>query len=352
VGRGRGLGLSRRAALGAAGAAVVVVAGVWVGRQTIYQLIGAYTQRSNLAYEGMETPYAVSQATQLTPNANFYVVSKNVLDPAVIVSDWRLEITGMVNQSRTWDYAGVQGLPAEERAVTFECIANGPGGHLMSTAVWRGVSLAAVIAAAGGAKSGATHVIFSSVDGYQSSLPLADLLEARTLLAYEMNGERLPDAHGYPLRVVVPGRYGEQSPKWLTRIELADHDFKGFYQSQGWSARQLTTTSRIESIAPNQMVKRGPITVRGLAFAGIRGIQKVEVSADNGATWSPAKLVKPLSDQTWVYWSWLWTPPATGAYTLVARATDGTGALQSSITTSTLPAGATGLQHIPVTVVA
>jgi len=78
---------------------------------------------------------------------------KNMLDPTVLVDGWRLEITGMVNQPRTWDYAGVQGLPVETRAVTFECIANGPSGHLMSAALWRGVSLAAVIGATAGRAS-------------------------------------------------------------------------------------------------------------------------------------------------------------------------------------------------------
>ncbi|MFI5276113.1 MAG: molybdopterin-dependent oxidoreductase [Ktedonobacterales bacterium] len=340
--------VSRRAALGAAGAVIV---GVGAGALATRGLIDGYLQRSNLRYEGMETPYAVSQATQLTPNANFYVVSKNALDPTVQVNRWQLEVSGLVRQPRVWNYAQVMALPSETRAVTFECIANGPGGHLMSTARWQGVTLAQVIAEAGGADPTAKYAIFTSVDGYQSSLPLADLLAARTLLAYRMNGVRLPDRHGYPLRVVVPGRYGEQSPKWLTRIELATERFKGLYQAQGWSDGQLHTTSRIEFPASKARIPLAPITVTGLAFAGIRGIQRVEVSADDGATWSQATLRPPLSDQTWAYWSWRWTPTAPGAYTLVVRATDGTGATQTSIQTSTVPNGSTGQHHVSVTVV-
>jgi DMSO/TMAO reductase YedYZ molybdopterin-dependent catalytic subunit len=339
--------VSRRAALGAAGAVIV---GVGAGALATRGLIDGYVRRSNLGYEGMETPYDVSQATQLTPNANFYVVSKNVLDPTVQVDRWQLEVSGLVRQPRVWNYAQVMALPGETRAVTFECIANGPGGHLMSTALWQGVTLAQVIAAAGGADPAAKYAVFTSVDGFQSSLPLADLLAARTLLAYRMNGARLPDRHGYPLRVVVPGRYGEQSPKWLTRIELATERFKGLYQSQGWSDGQLHTTSRIEFPTSKARIPLAPVTVTGLAFAGIRGIQRVEVSADGGATWSQATLKPPLSDQTWAYWSWRWTPSTPGAYTLVVRATDGTGATQTAIQTSTVPNGATGQHHVPVTV--
>lgn len=339
--------VSRRSALGAAGAVALAIG---AGGLAIRGLVGGYLRRSNLGYEGMETPYEVSQATQLTPNANFYVVSKNVLDPTVQLDRWQLEVSGLVRQPRVWNYAQVMALPSETRAVTFECIANGPGGHLMSTALWQGVTLGRVIAEAGGADPAAKYAIFTSVDGFQSSLPLADLLAARTLLAYCMNGVRLPDRHGFPLRVVVPGRYGEQSPKWLTRVELSTERFKGLYQAQGWSDGQLHTTSRIEFPASHAHIPLAPLTVTGLAFAGIRGVQRVEVSADGGATWSQAALKPPLSDQTWVYWSWRWTPPASGAYTLVVRATDGTGATQTATPTSTVPNGSTGQHHVPVVV--
>src|SRR6185437_17041809 len=166
-------------------------------------------------------------------------------------------------------------LPSETRAITLECISNGTGQHLMSTAQWTGITLENLLKLNGGAKPTGKYVIFSSVDGYTSSLPLADLMQARALLAWEMNGQRLPSRHGFPLRVIVPGRYGEQSAKWLTRIELVDQPYKGFYQSQGWSDAPAETTSRID--LPASRVALGAITVAGIAFAGIRGIQKVEV---------------------------------------------------------------------------
>ena len=285
----------------------------------------------------------------ITPNNDFYIVSKNVLDPTVTVSRWRLEVDGLVGKPVSWTYDEVLKLPAETRAVTLECISNQVDGRLMSTAQWRGVLLKTLLERAGGvgAPEG-KHVVFTGVDGYVTSLPLPDLLEARAMLAYQMNGETLPERHGFPLRAIAPGRYGEQSAKWVTRVEITDHEVKGFYQSQGWSAAQLETISRID--APRKQASLGEIPISGIAFAGIRGIQQVEVSVDGGATWQRASLQPPLSDQTWVFWSWTWRPTAHGMYTIVARATDGTGALQTQEKRGTVPNGATGWHEIKVVV--
>ncbi len=338
--------LTRRQAFVALGS---VVLGLGLGAVAVQRLLAAYLARSTV-YDGMKSPYLASQATQITPNDKFYLVTKNVLDPSVEVGKWQLDVTGLVHAPRAFDYEQARALPSETRAITLECISNGVGGTLMSTALWRGISLQQMLTEVGGALTSATQVIFYSVDGFTSSLPLTDLLEAHALLAYEMNGAPLPDRHGYPLRVVMPGRYGEQSPKWLTCIELVDHDYKGFYQSQGWSDRQVFTTSRIEHPLANSTVSTGPQIVRGLAYAGIRGVRKVEVSTDHGASWHAANLVKPLSDQTWVYWTWMWTPPAPGEYMLTVRATDGIGQLQIPTLTSTVPNGATGLHIVKVSV--
>ena len=342
--RGYGSPVSRREALLTTGAtaAVIVVGGV-----VINSLITEYLARSNIAYEGRGTPGLLT--TPITPNSDFYVVSKNVLDPTVVAGRWRLELTGLVQESRSWTYPQLLTLPSETRAVTLECISNEVGSNLLSTAIWRGVTLQSLLDLGGGVGSiPGKHVVFYGVDGYATSLPLMALLEARTLLAWEMNGQALPDRHGFPLRAVVPGRYGEQSAKWVTRIEIIDYDFKGFYQSQGWSAAELETTSRIDQ--PRGQVRPGIVTVSGVAFAGIRGIHRVEVSVDDGATWNVASLVPPLSDQTWVLWNWRWYPSRTGLYRLVARATDGTGSTQTPVQRGTVPDGATGWPSVKVLV--
>jgi DMSO/TMAO reductase YedYZ molybdopterin-dependent catalytic subunit len=336
--------VSRREALAVAGGAAVILV---AGAVATNRLIAGYLAKSNLSYEGMSVPESVRSA--ITPTNDFYIVSKNVLDPTVTVSRWRLEVDGLVGKPISWTYEEILTLPAETRAVTLECISNQVDGRLISTAQWRGVPLKTLLDRAGGvgAPEG-KHVVFYGVDGYVTSLPLPDLLEARTLLAYRMNGETLPGRHGFPLRAVVPGRYGEQSAKWVTRIEVTDHEVKGFYQSQGWSAAQLETISRID--APHTQASLGEIPISGVAFAGIRGVQQVEVSVDGGTTWQRASLQPPLSDQTWVFWNWTWRPAAPGAYTIVARATDGTGKLQTEEKRGTVPNGATGWHEIKVVV--
>jgi DMSO/TMAO reductase YedYZ molybdopterin-dependent catalytic subunit len=337
--------MTRRAALWAAGGVALALV---AGALAFDRLLAAYFARSNLAYEGMGTPTPVAP---LTPAGAFYVVSKNVLDPVVVVDRWQLELGGLVNRTKTWTYAEVLALPSETRAVTLECISNGVGGNLLSTAAWHGVTLQTLLDAAGGVEPSGRYVIFRSVDAYSTSLPLADLLAARTLLAYQMNGAPLPARHGCPLRAVVPGRYGEQSVKWLTRIEIADAPYKGFYQSQGWSDKPVETLSRID--APTARVTRGPqgaIPVGGVAYAGIRGIARVEISADGGATWRDAMVTPPLSDQSWVPWRWTWYPPNPGTYALVVRATDGAGQVQTKADRGTVPNGATGWHRVTVRV--
>jgi DMSO/TMAO reductase YedYZ molybdopterin-dependent catalytic subunit len=336
--------VSRREALAVTGGTAIILA---AGAVATNRLIAGYLARSNLSYEGHTVPESVMSA--ITPNKDFYIVSKNVLDPTVTVSRWRLEVGGVVGKPITWSYDEVLQLPSETRAVTLECISNEIGGRLLSTAQWRGVPLTTLLERAGGvgAPEG-KHVVFTGVDSYVTSLPLPDLLEARALLAYEMNGETLPERHGFPLRAIAPGRYGEQSAKWVTRVEITDHEVKGFYQSQGWSAAQLETISRID--APHKQAPIGEIPIRGIAFAGIRGIQQVEVSVDDGATWQRASLQTPLSDQTWVFWHWTWRPTAPGIHTIIARATDGRGRLQTQKRRGTVPNGATGWHEIKVVV--
>jgi DMSO/TMAO reductase YedYZ molybdopterin-dependent catalytic subunit len=339
---------ARRALL--ARSAVVAAGGVVLGGAGLGGLLSALDARSNLAYEGMTTP---APTAPLTPTSQFYVVSKNVLDPRVTLADWSLEVAGLVREPGRYDLPELRALPMETRAITLECIANGVDGHLISTALWRGIALETLLRARGGTLPGAAHIVFTGADGYVSSLPLADLLAAGTLLACDMNGAPLPDKHGYPLRAIVPGRFGEQSAKWLTRIELAAAPVKGFYQQQGWYAGPLYTISRIDSPGKHDRLPTGQrVRIHGIAFGGTRGIQRVEVSVDGGASWRPASFPAPLSAHAWALWQLDWTPTTPGATELIVRATDGTGAPQIATTRGTVPNGGTGLHRVPVLVVA
>ena len=299
------------------------------------------------SYDGSTTPSPGGVTAPITPNSEHYVVTQNTVDPMPDINLWRLEVGGLVHKPASYTYEEVQKLPSISRAVTLECIANPPRGHLISTAIWQGVTLRTLLEQQGGVQKGASHVAFYSVDGYTVSLPLDELLRVDTLLAWRMNGVDIPQRHGYPMRVLVPDHYGEENPKWLTRIEVTDHFVGGLYSDQGWYNGPLHTMSRIDR--PTDRVSVGHnVEVGGIAFAGSRGIQKVEVSTDGGVSWHEAKLQPALSQDSWVLWTWQWQPILAGTYTLVVRATDGTGDLQTEHMQGTVPNGATGYHVVKV----
>jgi sulfite oxidase len=330
--------------------ALVAVGGLTVGSLGLDALVRMLFARSTVGYDGMSTPaLAGGTVAPITPTAEFYLVTKNVLDPQIVIDDWALDVTGLVDRPGRYDLDALQALSQVTRVVTLECISNQVDGHLISTAQWHGVTLPTLLADRGGALPAGTHVLFTAADGYQSAQGLDELLRGDALIVWEMNGAPLTSRHGYPLRVVVPGYYGEHSPKWLTEIAVVDGQPEGFYQSQGWYWGPVHTISRIDVPALHARLAAGPVHVAGFAYAGTRGIAAVDVSVDNGSTWTPATLNPALSLQSWVLWSWEWMAMP-GTYTLIARATDGAGGVQSSVTQVTTPNGAEGYQRVPVTV--
>ncbi len=302
------------------------------------------------SYDGMSTYPHHNVLPPITPNAEHYVVTQNPVDPTTNIDLWRLEVTGLVKNPGTYTFTEVQQLPSTSRAITLQCISSSVSGHLISTAIWQGVTLRSLLEKHGGVLSNASYVAFYSVDGYNTSLPLNEVLMEDPLLAWRMNGVDLPQRHGYPMRVLIPGRYGEENPKWLTRVELTDHFVGGLYSDQGWYNGLLHTLSRIDYPSGSLPVGR-PVNVGGIAFAGNRGIQKVEASTDGGQTWHVASLQPALSQDSWVFWSWQWTPTQPGTYILSCRATDGTGALQTSHVQGTVPNGGTGYHKVSIQVV-
>lgn len=302
-------------------------------------------------YDGMKTSFQNHIIHPITPNNEHYVVTQNVVDPTPNINVWRLEVGGLVNKPGTYTYEELQKLPSTSRAITLECIANGLADHLIGNAIWQGISFQSLLQLHGGAQPTAKHVAFYSVDGYTVSQPLAVVLEADTLLAYRMNGAELPYRHGYPLRVLIPGLYGEENPKWLTRIELTSDFVAGLYSNQGWYNGPLHTLSRIDQPYKESVITAGEtVAMGGIAFAGNRGIQKVEVSVDGGTSWQPATLDPAISKDSWVFWKATWHPTTPGTYTLTSRATDGTGAPQIAQIQGTVPNGATGYDKLVVTV--
>jgi hypothetical protein len=198
--------------------------------------------------------------------------------------------------------------------------------------------------------------------GYSDSVPLSLAQNNQTLIAVFMNGEKLPVDHGFPARLLVPGLFGMENVKWLNAIEPIAGSYAGFWQQRGWEKfAQVNTMSKFTlpqngaSLAADQ-----PVQLAGVAFAGSRGIRRVEVAAmpashmegsSQNLQWNAAELVPGNSEITWVLWKYSWRPPAKpGNYMLLVRATDGTGGLQTAQRAPTFPNGATGYHTVQVQV--
>ena len=289
---------------------------------------------------------------EITPVENFYVVSKNFSDPIVSEQGWTLNVGGLVNNPLHLSIADLRALPSATEYVTLECISNNVGGSLMSTGQFRGVRLRDLVSMAM-PQTSATHARFKARDGYTESLPLSLIAGSpEILVAYALDSAPLPTGHGFPARIVVPGHYGMKGPKWLDSIDLASQDDGGYWETQGWDRSALVkTTARFDVPKEGDIAKAGKaVPLLGVAFAGTRGISRVEYSTDGGRTWSAANLRAPLSSLTWVLWEANWTPSPEGAYVLQVRAVDGSGAFQDPTSSSSYPTGASGYHTIRVTV--
>lgn len=329
--------LSRRRVVRGIGYAGLAVGVYDIGRS----LLGSWLNSGAGRVRGGtgEFPSIENLALEVTPTPDFYVVSKNAFDPEVDAARWRLEIRGLVETPMVLTYDDIKALPSVEQYLTLCCISNEVGGDLIGNARWRGVRLKELLQRAG-LKPGVVDIALRASDDYLDSIPLDRAMQEGTLLVYEMNGEPLTPAHGYPLRLLVPGIYGMKNVKWITRLEPIDYDLKGYWQRRGWDDRaEYKTMSRID--APARTVK-GETSIAGIAFAGDRGISKIEVSTDGGATWETAEIKPALSSFSWVLWQKRWMPQQSSKHRLVVRATDGRGNLQTSQYAPPEPSGSSG----------
>jgi DMSO/TMAO reductase YedYZ molybdopterin-dependent catalytic subunit len=311
---------------------------------------------ATFSYDG--TQYKGRDVQPITPNDQFYCVTKNVIDPKVDVHLWHLEVNGLVQNPATYNFRDLTGFVTVEQETTLMCISNGLDAGLMSNAVWKGLTMRDLLDQAS-PLSNAAKVRLHGVDNYTDTFPLEKALDPTTLLAYEMNGVPLPHRHGYPMRVVVPGYFGEKNVKWLTRIEVTDANAKGFYETQGWGPDFIVPTrSRIDAPYHEERFSlsklNGPIEVKGIAFGGDRGISRVELSFNDGKTWDAADIYYTGGDLAWSLWNAHdgWKPNEPGDYTLVVRATDGEGNIQEWEEGRSPFSGVTGFHKIVVHVIA
>jgi DMSO/TMAO reductase YedYZ molybdopterin-dependent catalytic subunit len=306
---------------------------------------------------GMDVPMGGDlEAAPITPNDRFYLQSINGpnYDPNLRVEDWQLRVDGLVETPlEALRYEDITSLPMVRQVITLQCIGNWIGGPLVGNAEWGGTPLRHVLDMAG-IRPETLRAKFYSVDGYTTSIPLEDALNDETLLVWEMNGEVLPSKHGYPLRLINPGNYGQKMPKWIVRIELIDEVYLGYWESKPenksfkWSDDAVATVnSRID--APLSVwddvsdpangntqhvlqritgVEGETFVIHGIAMAGARSIEMVEVSTDAGQTWEMARLTSLSDPNVWVTWAYEWSLPARGKYEIVARATDSAGQVQ------------------------
>ena len=278
---------------------------------------------------------------------DFYEVDINQVDPAPSPDDWTFEVTGEVAESVTYDYDDLTGRPAEHRFVTLRCVGESLNGEKMDTALWTGVPVSDLTDPA---SPDAERVFVRAADGYYQEFPAAALDDA--LIAYEMNGDPLPRGHGFPARLLVPGHWGEINVKWVTEIEFRDENAEGYWEERGWHG-----TGPVETVAKLWIVDHlddGRVEVGGHAYAGTRGVDRVEASTDGGDTWTEATLSDPLpgrvvdgertterATDAWRQWVHRYDPPD-GSHDVVVRAVDRDGNLQPRDETGAFPSGATG----------
>lgn len=313
--------------------------------------------------EDLETPVHLL-TSWITPNDLFYVRS-HFYTPSFEPGAWRLRIDGDVDRPLELTLGDIRSLPSAGLVATLECAGNGRAlfdppvagvqweRGAVGTAAWTGVRLADVLRRAG-VRASARYLWLDGADrgmgrapDFVRSLPIDKAMHADTLLAYEMNGEALPLAHGYPLRAIVPGWEGAYSVKWLTHLQASAQDHAGPFVQTGYRyprrpippgtlvpasetvpLRALPVKSLITSPANNASVDDATVRISGFAWAGEEDIARVDVSTDGGRTWSPARLGRDRARYAWRQFEYVWRPAGTGSYLVLSRATDRRGDTQ------------------------
>lgn len=284
---------------------------------------------------------------EYTTPEEHYRIDISARPPRIDGATWSMPITGLVDNPMTLTLDDLQdNYDPVSYTLTIGCISNPIAGDLISTTKWTGVSLQKIIDELGVQEEG-KYLLIKSADGFFEYVSI-DLIreDERVMLAYAWDDRPLTEDHGYPLRIWIPNRFGMKQPKWIESIEVVPSDEEGYWVRRGWSADALIrATSVIDTIAVDDIFTTGGrsyVPIGGIAWAGTRGVSKVEVQIDDGE-WQDAALKPPLSDVSWVIWRYDWAF-GEGNHTITVRMIEGDGdTRQIEQRAGVRPDGATGL---------
>lgn len=289
---------------------------------------------------------------EYTPVSEHYKVFIRAQPTVIPAEGYALPIVGMVDNTLMLTLEDIRNqYESFDQYVTLSCISGRIGTSLISTTLWTGISMQDILASAW-VQDGARYVHIRSGDGYHETVAI-DLINAdrRIMLCHSWDGRPLPVDHGFPLRIWIPDRYGMKQPKWITAMEITDEYTPGYWVERRWDeVARVNTTSVIDTVATEAIIENGNqrlVPIGGIAYAGARGISKVEVRMDGGE-WQEAQLRAPLSETTWVVWRIDW-PFAEGNHTFEVRCVDGTGAPQIEERRDARPSGSTGIHRVEAT---
>jgi DMSO/TMAO reductase YedYZ molybdopterin-dependent catalytic subunit len=329
--------------------AVITVAGASVG-----MLFG---RRKSLGKEPWSATHALPNADakvapapgnrpEFTPVKDHYRIDINTTPPRIDGNNWRLKFSGMMEKQMEFTLDELRSYQPMNQFITLECISNPVDGDLISTQRWTGVSLQRILPDLR-LKPEATHLKIASADGFFEIVSLDAIKnDERIMFAYAWDGLPLTVSHGFPLRIYIPDRFGMKQPKWIESVEAIDQWEAGYWVVRGWDRKaQVKSTSVIDTVAVDSIITtadgRKLIPMGGIAYAGARGISRVQLQLDDG-DWLDAELRTPLSPTTWVIWRYN-LPFREGEHTLTVRCFQGDGTEQITVSNGAYPSGATGL---------
>lgn len=313
-----------------------------------------------------ETPVALLDSF-ITPTDLFYVRSHLPI-PTVDASTFALKVGGEANSAISLSLDELKKLPPVTVTTTLECAGNGRSFFepavagvqwekgAVGTARFTGVRMSEVLKKAG-VKTTALNVEMHAADrplgqmpAFVRQVPMAKAMHADTILAWDMNGQPIPQVHGAPLRAIIPGWEGAYSVKWVNQLNLLAKDTDSFWVATAYRypnrhvapgaavdakdmepLKGLAVKSLITTPANGASMAPGKVAVAGFAWAGENEVTRVDISIDNGATWQAARLTGEKAPFAWRRFETDVTATKPQSYLILSRATDSKGNMQPAV---------------------